>query len=98
MNVFGKSKVSVIAICINEKLIGFEEVENKKVEIIFNKIKTVLQDQSHTPKLVVCDTEPTNTGRKSGVIVQLQNLFSNMTFEPCRINILDLILKHQFSA
>ena len=37
VNIFGKSKVSIIAICINEKLVGFEQVENKKSRNYFQQ-------------------------------------------------------------
>jgi len=96
--VLGKEKISVIAICIDGKLIGFEDVENKKALTIFETINNVLQKHNITPKIVISDTEPTNTGIRNGVIVQLKKEFFNLEFEPCRIHILDLVLKHQFSA
>ena len=43
------------------------------------------------------DTEPTNTGRHNGVITKLIRDFPLARFEPCRMHVLDLVLKHQFS-
>ena len=49
------------------------------------------------PEIIVSDTEPTNTGRKGCVITLLQKEFPSSTFEPCRLHVLDLVLKHEFN-
>jgi len=95
---FGKSKFSVIAICFANKLIGLKEVADKKASTIFQTLSSVLNCNNLQPNIVVADTEPTNTGLKNGVVVQLQAEYDNVRFEPCRIHVLDLVLKHQFSA
>ena len=43
------------------------------------------------------DTEATITGHKNGVIMQVRNIFTTILYEPCRIHILDLVLKYEFS-
>ena len=40
------------------------------------------------------DTEATITGNKTCVFRQIQNRHPEINFEPCRIHVLDLILKH----
>ena len=49
------------------------------------------------PSIVVSDTEATNTGRLNGVVTKLQKEYSNLRYEPCRLHVLDLIIKHEFS-
>jgi len=50
------------------------------------------------PAVIITDTEPTNTGHRNGVITRLKKEFPELVFEPHRLHVLDLILKHEFSA
>ena len=65
---------------------------------MFNCIDCLLCENKFRPSLAICDTELTNNGRKNGVIKQLEDKYPFMKYEPCRIHILDLILKHQIQS
>lgn len=97
-NLYGYEKISIIAICFDDNLIGFKEIPDKKANTVFNCIDCLLCENKFRPSLAICDTEPTNTGRKNGVIKQLEDKYPFMKYEPCRIHILDLILKHQIQS
>ena len=92
-----ENKVEVISICYDEQFLALKRVENKKAHSVFNAIMSVLNEHSLRPEILVCDTEPTNAGRKNGVVKKLKEAFPNLIFEPCRLHVLDLVLKHQFS-
>ena len=79
------------------KLIALKELPNKKAVSIFTVILDCLNQPNLVPEITVSDTEPTNTGRKGGVITLLQKEFPSSTFEPCRLHVLNLVLKHQFT-
>jgi len=97
-NLYGKEKVEIIAICNGEKLLAFKEVENKKAATVYNALIQTLTKHDYHPTTVVSDTEATNTGRNNGVIARLKRNFPNLQYQPCRMHVLDLILKHEFSA
>ena len=46
---------------------------------------------------MISDTEPNITRRKHGVINKLQNVYPLLEFKPCRLYVLDLVLKHQLA-
>ena len=94
-NLYGKKR-ELMAICYGQKLIGLKQIDKKKSIIFYNTIKNVLDTLNLVLSMVICDTEPTNTRRKSGVVTLLKNDYHLMTFEPCRLHVLDLVLKHQF--
>ena len=71
-----------MAICLNDNLVA---------------LKAVLNSVAVIPSIVVSDTETTNTGRLNGVVTKLQKEYSNLRYEPCRLHVLDLIIKHEFS-
>lgn len=97
LNLYGEAKIELIAICLNSKLIGLKQVANKKAVTIYETITNVLMQEEISPDIIVSDTEPTNTGRHNGVITKLIRDFPLARFEPCRMHVLDLVLKHQFS-
>ena len=92
---FRKKKCEVIAICFGNKLLAVREIENKKSTTIFQTILNVLNTNSIEPLIAVSDTEPTNTGHRNGVIIHLKREFPHLSYEPCRLHVLDLVLKHQ---
>ena len=77
-NLFGSDKIEMIAICFGTTLIGLKAVENK------HAIRETLFEHNIKSIFVVCDTEPANTGRKNGVVTQLQKDFPHLQYEPCR--------------
>lgn len=44
---------------------------------------------------IVSDTEPTNTGNRHDVIALIKKSIPNIAYEPCGLNVLYLILKHE---
>jgi len=98
MNLYGKEKIELIAICFGEKLLGIKEIPNKKAETIFNTIFDVLDKNKLRPDVVISDTEATNTGVNNGVVSRLKRCFPDLIYKPCVLHILDLLLKHEFSA
>lgn len=88
----------ILAICYDDHLIAFRELSSKTADCISQTILSVLDEYNLCPRICVCDTEPTNTGKNKGVIVQLQKKLPHLKFEPCRLHLLDLILKHELEA
>jgi hypothetical protein len=93
-NLYGMKR-HLLAICYDEKLIALRELPNKTSETVSDVIISVLQKNELTPKVCISDTEPTNTGRTKGVIVQMQKSYPSIVYEPCRLHLLNLILKHE---
>lgn len=96
-NLYG-CKRHVLAICYDERLIALRELNNKTAACVSNTILSVLSGSSLTPQVCISDTEPSNTGKKNGVFARLKNEFPCLTYEPCRLHLLDLILKHEMEA
>ena len=61
---YGENKVEVISICYDEQFLALKRVESKQANSVFNALMSVLNEHSLSPKIVGCDTEPTNTSRK----------------------------------
>ncbi|OAF67317.1 hypothetical protein A3Q56_04995 [Intoshia linei] len=80
----------------NEKLIEFVEIPNKTAYTISEKLLALLQNNNLSPNNIITDTEPTNVGCRNGVVVRLQRVYPDCTFSPCKLHVLDLILKHQW--
>ena len=96
-NLYGNRKIEPLAICFAGKLIALKELPNKKAVSIFTIILDCLNKRNLVLEIIVSDTELISTGRKGGVITVLQKEFPSSTFEPCRLHVLDLVLKHQFT-
>lgn len=96
-NLYG-SKTHLLAICYDGKLIALRNAPKKDSKTVSETIISVMKDNNLNPKVCICDTEPTNCGKKNGVIVRLQREFPAMIFEACRLHVLDLILKHEMQA
>lgn len=92
------NKRHILVICYDNKLLALREIADKKAQTISNLIVSVLKDKNLIPKYCVCDTEPTNSGRLNGVVALLKKQFSDIVYEPCRLHILDLILKHEMQV
>ena len=91
-NLYGHKR-EIICICIDKKLVEFQELRNKKAATIAECLIAVIEKAS--VGRIVSDTEPTNTGSKNGVIVLINKRFPNIQYEPCRLHVLDLIIKHE---
>ena len=75
------------------------ELENGKAETIANGIFDVIEEFNLWPsiKMIVADTTSVNTGKKSGVVVRLQQKFIDKGYEApqfvsCQHHVLDRIL------
>ena len=86
-------KREMICVCIGDKLVEFKELSNKKARTIAECLLPIIEKSCINR--VVSDTEPTNTGYKNGVIAHINKIFPHIQYEPCRLHVLDLILKHQ---
>lgn len=93
-NLYGQKR-HLFAICYNDNLIALRQIKDKSARTISTLILTVLNERNLKPEICVCDTEPTNTGKKNGVFALLKMKFPNIVLEPCRLHILDLIIKHE---
>jgi hypothetical protein len=86
-------KREIICVCIDNLLLDFDELPNKKAVTISNFLFHLIE--RYNISCIVSDTEPTNTGSKGGVIALVKQRFPHVVFEPCRLHVLDLILKHE---
>lgn len=86
-------KREIICICIDNLLVDFHELPNKKSATIANFLLNFIEVNNISS--IVSDTEPTNTGCKAGVVALVKKSFPHVVFEPCRLHVLDLILKHE---
>ena len=86
-------KREMICVCVDDKLVEFEELPNKKAGTIAQFLLQVVGKWK--VDRIVSDTEPTNTGSKNGVFALIRKRYPNIIYEPCRLHVLDLILKHE---
>lgn len=86
-------KREILCACVNNKLIQFIEIPNKRAETIANVLLKLIQDLRITR--IVSDTEPAITGVHNGAIARIRKQYPEMIYEPCRLHILDLIIKNQ---
>jgi len=91
-NLYGQKR-EIICICIDDKLVEFQELRNKKAATIAECLIPIIEKASICR--IVSDTEPTNTGSKNGVIALINKRFPDVLYDPCRLHVLDLILKHE---
>lgn len=91
-NLYGKKR-EMICVCVGNQLVEFQELQGKKAATIAECLLPIV-NKWHIDT-IVSDTEPTNTGNKNGVIALIKKSIPNITYEPCRLHILDLILKHE---
>jgi len=92
INLYGKNR-PVICVCIDNKLVKFKELSGKGAASIYSELTEFID--LHNVRYIVADTEATITGKKSGVFARLKAEFPDLMYEPCRLHILDLILKHE---
>lgn len=89
------TKREIICICMGNHLVEFTEIPNKRSETIASVLlKTIGEKQIMK---IVSDTEPTITGSKNGVIQIIRRNRPNVIYEPCRLHILDLIIKNEIN-
>ena len=81
--------------------LGLAKCNGSTSNEIFQEIKFILNDFNawSSIKMIVSDTTAVNTGRRNGVVVQLQEEMSHLKmdkaqFVGCQHHILDTILKH----
>lgn len=91
-NLYGQKR-EMICVCIGDKLVEFQELRNKKAITIAECLIPIIEKANID--CVVSDTEPTNTGSKNGVIALINKRFPHILYDPCRLHVLDLILKHE---
>lgn len=91
---YGKKR-EVICVCIGNQLVDFQELTNKKAGTITSFLLSKLAHFSVSR--IVADTEPTVTGATNGIVSMIKKDYPEIIYEPCRLHILDLILKHQIS-
>jgi len=91
-NLYGKKR-EMICVCVGNKLVEFQELRGKKAATIVECLLPIV-NKWHIDT-IVSDTEPTNTGNKNGVIALINKSIPNIAYEPCRLHVLDLILKHE---
>lgn len=83
----------VICVCVNDKLVEFQQIPNKKSVTISSVLVSIIS--KFNIQIIVSDTEPTITGSKAGVIKLIKNNFPQINYEPCRLHLLDLVLRYQ---
>lgn len=91
-NLYGKKR-EMICVCVGNQLVEFQELQSKKAATIVECLLPIV-NKWHIDT-IVSDTEPTNTGSKNGVIALINKSVPNIIYEPCRLHVLDLILKHE---
>lgn len=89
-------KREMICVCIDNQLVEFCELKNKKALTIAECLIPIIE--KNNINRIVSDTEPTNTGIKNGVIAIINTRVPDIFFEPCRLNVLDLVLKHEMQS
>lgn len=98
----GKKEYQAIVLKNSEREIKLAalELEDGKAETIANGISDVIEDFNlwHSIQMIVADTTSVNTGKKNGVVVRIQQKFTDKGFEApqfvsCQHHVLDRILR-----
>ena len=96
-----KIRVIVFKKSTKEIRISVFILEDGKASTIYEKMTEAIDkfDLWKSIKMIVLDTTSVNTGKKNGVITQLQNHFTSLglpqpQFIGCQHHILDLLLRH----